>query len=425
MPAMPGTGRNVYMKVTVDPRFFNAAYRPYLQDTHRYQLFFGGAGSGKSVFLASRCVLDCLMGRNILVVRQVARTLRHSCMNEIIKAADRMQLSACFRVNRTDGAMTCRHNGAQILFAGLDDTEKLKSITPRRGVLTDIWLEEATECDYHSFKQLDKRLRGRSRFAKRFTFSFNPIDREHWLYREFFDIFPDGERSAESELVTILKTTYLDNRFLTDDDRHALEREKDPYYLSVYTHGEWGVREGAVFTNWRTAHLTGEEAGESRFGLDFGFAHDPAALVHLRYDRKKGRIYVLEEMKLKNLTNPVLAAHILQMARDAPVFCDSAEPKSIMELRALGVNAHPVRKGPGSIQSGLRFLQGKEIWVSAACPEMRRELAAYVWQKDKDGRTLPIPRGGNDHLIDAMRYALENDASARFIRTGSKRELGL
>lgn len=413
------------MKITVDPRIFNAAYRPYLRDTHRYQIFFGGAGSGKSVFLASRVVLDCLQGRNILVARQVARTLRHSAMNEIIKAAERMQLSACFRFNRTDGAITCRHNGAQILFAGLDDAEKLKSITPRRGVLTDVWLEEATECDYHGFKQLDKRLRGASRFAKRFTLSFNPIDREHWLFREFFDIFPDGASHAKSERVSILKTTYRDNRFLMPEDIAALENEKDPYYLRVYTHGDWGLRDGAVFTNWRTVPDGLDGAGESRFGLDFGFAHDPAALIHLLYDRTGGRIHVLKEMKLRNLTNPMLARHILAMAGDAPVFCDSAEPKSIMELRALGVNARPVRKGRDSVQSGLRFLQSKEILVSASCPETRMELASYVWQRDKAGDVLPIPRGGNDHLIDAMRYALENDASARYIRTGSKRDIGL
>lgn len=413
------------MKITVDPRIFNAVYRPYLRDTHRYQIFFGGAGSGKSVFLASRCVLDCLMGRNILVARQVARTLRHSCMNEIIKAAERMGLSSFFRVNRTDGAITCRHNGAQILFAGLDDVEKLKSVTPRKGVLTDVWLEEATECDYHGFKQLDKRLRGMSAFPKRFTLSFNPVDREHWLFREFFDIFPDGASSARSDRVSILKTTYRDNRFLTPDDAAALENEKDPYYLRVYTRGEWGFREGAVFTNWRTVPSDSELSGESRFGLDFGFAHDPAALIHLLYDKKRGRVTVIGEMKLTGLTNAALARHVLLMAGASPVFCDSAEPKSILELRALGVNARPVRKGKDSIQSGLRFLQSKELLVLDSCIETRKELASYVWQRDKLGALLPTPRGGNDHLIDAMRYALENDAAARFIRTGSKHDIGL
>lgn len=413
------------MKITVDKRIFNAAYRDSLTDVHRYQLFFGGAGSGKSAFLAARCVLDCLAGRNILVVRQVARTLRSSCMNEIQKAANRMNLGACFKFSRTDSAFTCRHNGAQILFAGLDDAEKLKSVTPSRGTLTDIWLEEATECDYHGFKQLDKRLRGQTRFAKRFTMSFNPVDREHWLCREFFDIFPDGATRAESSAVSILKTTYRDNRFLTADDIAALENERDPYYLQVYTHGDWGVRQGAVFQNFRTVPLTGDEGGESRFGLDFGFAQDPAALIHVLYDRKKGTVTVVDEMEEKGLTNQQLARRILSMAGAHPVFCDSAEPKSIQELRLLGVSAYPVRKGRDSVQSGIRFLQSREILIAAHCTATRREMASYSWQRDKNGDLMPFPRGGQDHLIDAMRYALENDMSVRFIRTGSKHDIGL
>ena len=413
------------MHLTVDKRVFNAAYRESLYDMHRYQIFFGGAGSGKSVFLSSRCVLDCLMGRNILVARQVARTLKNSCMNEIMKAADRLGVMKCFRFNRSDGSITCLHNGAQILFAGMDDPEKLKSITPRKGVLTDIWLEEATECDYHSFKQLDKRLRGKSPFPKRFTLSFNPIDREHWLYKEFFSIFPDDGKRAESERVSILKTTYRDNRFLTPEDVDALENEKDPYYLRVYTLGEWGMREGAVFTNWKSVDEATEVTGESRFGLDFGFAHDPAALVHLLYDRKRGVVSVINEMKMKGLTNDQLAERVLAIAGKNPVFCDSAEPKSIRELQLKGVMAYPVRKGRDSIQSGIRFLQSKEMLVSVRCPETKKELSGYVWQQDKNGQTLPVPKPGNDHLIDAMRYALENDMASRFIRTGSKRELGL
>lgn len=413
------------MKVTVDKRIFNAAYRPYITDEHRYQIYFGGAGSGKSVFLATRCVLDCLQGRNILVARHVARTLRNSCMNEISKAIHRLGVEKWFHIKSTDGQITCRMNGAQILFAGLDDAEKLKSITPQKGVLTDIWLEEATECDYHGFKQLDKRLRGMSQHKKRFTLSFNPVDRDHWLFKEFFHIFPDGGTSARSEQVSILKTTYKDNRFLTPEDVQALENEKDPYYLRVYTHGDWGVREGAIFTNWRMENLTGEEAGESRFGLDFGFAHDPSALVHVRYDKSKNTVYILDEMEETHLGNQALAERIKWMAGDAPVMCDSAEPKSIQELRSLGISAHAVRKGKDSVLHGIRWLQGRDIVVSTRCREMRRELSGYMWQKDKDGHCLPIPRGGSDHLLDALRYALENDMSSRFIRLGSKREIGL
>lgn len=413
------------MRITVDRRIFNQAYRRHLEDMHRYQIYFGGAGSGKSVFLASRCVLDCLQGRNILVARQVARTLKSSCVNEIMKSMERLGVGDCFQYNRTDNAFTCRYNGAQILFAGLDDAEKLKSITPKKGVLTDIWLEEATECDYHGFKQLDKRLRGQSPFPKRFTLSFNPIDRDHWLYGEFFGIFPSDGRAAQDDRVSILKTTYRDNRYLTQEDVQALEGEKDPYYLRVYTYGDWGVREGVIFTDWESRALSGEEGGETRYGLDFGYAHDPCALVKVRYDKGKGTVYVLAEMKKTRLDHQALAREALEMAGKGCIMCDSAEPKSIQELRNLGVNAYAVKKGKDSVLHGIRWLQGKHLVVSTHCPEMRRELATYMWQQDREGKSLPIPRGGNDHLIDALRYALENDMSGRYIRLGSKRELGL
>lgn len=412
------------MKITIEPSFFNRVYYPYLQDVHRYQIFFGGAGSGKSVFLATRCVLDALQGRNILVARQVARTLRNSCFNEIVKAAERMGLARLFRVSRTDHVITARPNGAQILFAGLDDVEKIKSITPARGALTDVWLEEATECAYRDFKQLDKRLRGQSSHLKRFTLSFNPIDREHWLYREFFGIFPDGGRKAASDRVSILKTTYRDNRFLTPEDGLALERETDPYFYRVYTQGDWGLREGAVFRNWRVEELT-DPPGETRYGLDFGFACDPCGLVRVRLDEKHKTVYVLSECREKGLTNAALAQRVLAMAGTAPVICDSAEPKSIAELRLLGVNARPARKGPDSVMHGVQWLQGHTLVVDTRCTGMRAELAGYVWQRDRDGRSLPQPRDRDNHLIDAMRYALENDSQSRRIFTGRKSDLGL
>lgn len=186
----------------------NAVYLPYLQSPRRYQIFFGGASSGKSCFLATRAVLDTLQGRSTLVIRQVARTLRTSCWNEIGKAAARLGLTGCFRFNKTEMTVTARNNGAQILFAGLDDVEKIKSISPAGGALTDIWIEEATEISYADFKQLDKRLRGQSRHEKRLTLSFNPVYKTHWIYREFFGGWDEGGRAYQSDTVSILKTTY-------------------------------------------------------------------------------------------------------------------------------------------------------------------------------------------------------------------------
>ncbi len=394
----------------------NAVYRGAMRDTHRYQIYFGGASSGKSCFLATRAVLDTLQGRNTLIVRQVARTLRTSCWNEVCKAIARMNLTACFRVNRTEMTVTARCNGAQMLFAGLDDVEKIKSVTPQCGALTDIWMEEATECAYADFKQLDKRLRGQTRHEKRITLSFNPVYKTHWIYREFFENWDESRCFYSDNRVSILKTTYRDNAFLTDDDRAALEAERDPYYRQVYTLGNWGVQGDVIFTAWHQEDLSHRALCEERalYGLDFGFAADPTAVVRCAYDRDQRRVYVYDEICEKGLTNRQLAERLAPFVGSGYVICDSAEPKSIAELRGCGIFALPARKGPDSLMHGVQWLRGQEIVVDPRCKNLIRELTLYRWQRDREGNTLRRPQDSDNHLIDAMRYALENEMSERY-----------
>lgn len=405
---------------------FNPVYFPYLRCAARTQIFFGGSSSGKSSFLAQRCVLDVLSGRNVLIVRKVGRTLRGSCWNEVQKAIRLFRAENRFHVSLSDMTVTCRANGRQILFAGLDDVEKIKSLTPARGALTDIWMEEATECLYSDMKQLEKRMRGRSRFEKRLTLSFNPIDKAHWLYREFFSAWQDGPagfpppavygesvpgRSVFQSGLVILKTTYRDNRFLTEDDVSALENEPDPYYHRVYTRGDWGVRGGAVFRDWAVKDLKALSSRfpDKRFGLDFGFSRDPSACVCCALSRAERTIYVFRELYAAGLTCRDLACRLGPFLNGRPVVCDSAEPRSIAELRALGVSALPARKGPDSVLHGLWWLQGYRLVVDRDCRNMIRELTQYRW---KEGPGRPCAEG-EDHLIDALRYALEDEQLSR------------
>ena len=420
----------------VDLSGINAVYRPYLKDGHRYQLYFGGSSSGKSCFLATRAVLDVLAGRNILVVRKVQRTLHASCWNEVMKAMRRLHAQGLFKVSRSDMTMTVRRTGAQILFAGLDDVEKIKSITPMNGALTDVWIEEATECTKDDFKQLDKRLRGPSAFPKRVTLSFNPTWRDHWIFREFFGGWlEEGQavekkpgvtvvpgRSYSDRRMSILRTTYLDNRFLTGDDRRALEEESAGYYHTVYTLGRWGTRGDAVFTDWGTADLCADPPPEGLrvfYGLDFGFGHDPCAAVRCLLDRARRRVYVTGELYQTGLVIWKLAEQLKDFAGRAMVTCDSAEPRSIEELQALGVNAVKARKGPDSVLHGIQWLQGYRIIVDRRCEHMIRELSAYCW---KEG-SPPQPKAGDDHLIDALRYALESEQRPRKAALHKKSEV--
>ena len=406
----------IRLQLTIHPNNFNPAYLPYVTECQkRTQIFFGGASSGKSFFIAQRVVLDTLAGRNTLVLRNVARTIRGSCWNEVVKAINRMGLQDWFKVSKTDLLITAINNGSQILFAGLDDVEKIKSITPAKGVLTDIWVEEATEADRDDYKQLEKRLRGASEHPKRITLSFNPVYKEHWIYKEFFGGWNEGDTQYQDDNLSILKTTYKDNTFLTAADVAALENETDDYYHNVYTLGNWGVLGDMIFKNWRVQDLTAMKATADKlmFGLDFGFSSDPCAAVKVFWYKPKKTIYILDELYERGLTNDALAKELKPFAGRHYITCDSAEPKSIAELCRLGINALGAKKGKDSVMHGIQWLQGCEIVVDTQCQNMKNELQTYQWKKDKDGNSMRVPEDKNNHLIDALRYCMESVSTMR------------
>jgi phage terminase large subunit len=400
--------------ITVESKIFNDIYYSHLNNLTRTQIYFGGSGSGKSVFLAQRCVYDVMNGkRNYLVCRQVARTIRKSVFNEIKKVISDWGARELFSINQTDLVITCK-NGYQILFAGLDDPEKIKSVTPEKGVITDIWIEEATETDRNTVKDLNKRLRGGSEsIAKRVTLSFNPILQTHWIYEEHFKgiSWADDQTEYKSDDLSILKTWYIHNRFLTPDDVRDLENESDPYYYNVYTLGNWGVLGNVIFTNWSVQDLTEmrDQFTNQRVGLDFGFSSDPAAVIVTHYDRAKKTIYVFDELYELGLTNDVLAESVKGKIGEYYVTCDSAEPKSIYELARYGVNARAASKGKDSVLHGIQWLQQQNIVIDSNCINTRNELQQYKWKEDAGGNSLPVPVDKNNHLIDALRYAYEQD----------------
>jgi phage terminase large subunit len=395
-----------------DPAVFNDIYYPYLDDETRMQIYFGGSSSGKSYFLAQRCILDMVKGgHNYLIVRKVANTVRRSVYNEITKAISFFKLDKYFESNKSDMVITC-YNGYQILFCGLDDPEKVKSITPGKGVITDVWYEEATEADYDDIKQLEKRLRGQSQVKKRIILSFNPVYKTHWLFNEYFaSRWRDDKQIYHDNDLLILKTTYRDNKFLTIDDINALINERDPYYKAVYSEGAWGVLGKVIFTNWTTADLseTGKHFSTFQNGCDFGYADDPAAIVHLHYDRAKMTLYVLDARYCYGCTNDLLAAEIHNVCGNQVIVCDSSEPKSIAELRRYKASATPAIKGKDSVNFGIQWLQQIQIIVDYRLKDAINEFTVYKWREDKDGNVLPEPVDKNNHIIDAIRYALEHE----------------
>lgn len=402
------------IEVEIDKAVINPAFLPHLNNPTRTQIFYGGSGSGKSVFLAQRCVYDLMRGgRNYLITRQVGRTLRGSVFTEVLKVISEWGVSALFSVNKSDMLITCQ-NGYQIIFAGLDDIEKLKSLTPAKGALTDIWIEEATETELATVKQLYKRQRGGDeKTAKRLILSFNPILQSHWIYTEYFSkvAWADDQTQYNGDDLTILKTWYIHNKFLTPDDVRDLENETDPYYRNVYTLGNWGVLGNVIFTNWRVEDLSGkhDQFTNRRHGLDFGFSSDPAAMPVTHYDKKNKTIYIFDELYERGLTNDLLAASITDKIGKDYVTCDSAEPKSIQELRQHGVNAMPAKKGKDSVLFGIQWLQQQTVIIDSKCINARNEFSQYKWKEDAAGNAIRQPVDKNNHLIDGTRYAYEDD----------------
>lgn len=403
-------------KVEIDKSVFNDVYLKYLGDTSRIQIFFGGASSGKSVFLAQRDVVDVMKGgRNFLVCRQVARTLRGSVIQEIVKVINQWGVSNLFTVNKTDGTVTCS-NGYQIVFAGLDDVEKLKSITPAKGVFTDIRIDEATEIQKTSLKQLFKRQRGGTeKTKKRLVLSFNPILQSHFIYEDYFSStgWTESQKEYTAKDLLIVKTTYRDNKFLTDSDRYDLENETDKYYYDVYTNGNWGSLEGVIFTNWRVEDLSEkhDQFTNLRHGLDFGFASHPAGISVSHYDYERKTIYIFGELYETGLTNDLLSEEAIRICGNSLIIGDSAEPKSIAEMQNHGVNVTGAKKGKDSVTFGVDWLRQQTIIIDKKCVNHIKEFQQYQWKKDANGNAVspPKPIDKNNHLIDALRYAYEGD----------------
>ena len=416
------------IKVKVNP-----AYLPFMNKHHFTQIYFGGSSSGKSFFICQKIVLDNIAGANWLVCRNVANTIRKSTYNEIKKAISRMGFDEYYRFNGTDMIITNVLNGRQILFAGLDDPEKIKSISPADDVLHRVFIEEATETRRDSYMQLKKRLRGKSDISKHIIMAFNPILKSHWIYQEFFKEWEDNKNYYESDnygatgtkkgySLCILKTTYKDNIFLTEDDRALLENESDPYYYNVYSLGNWGILGHIIFKNWHTEDLSEliPQFDHIYNGLDFGYSSDPNALIRVHLDKTRKKIYVFEEGGQAGMSDSELVNLCNDMIGDQYITCDSAEPKTIDYLANAGIKAIGAVKGADSINRGIRFIQGYEIIIDIRCQNFKNEIEQYHWKEDKFGNAMAVPVDMNNHWLDALRYALCDEILAAEVTAGTR-----
>lgn len=412
---------NINLKLSKS--LFNDVYFPHLLDyTKRTEVYYGGAGSGKSVFIGQKIITKaCKTVRKVLVIRKVGTTLKDSVFALIVEQLKKWKLYQYCNINQTTYTITLP-NGSIFLFKGLDDSEKIKSIAD----ITDIWIEEGTECTKDDFDQLDLRLRALVDDLQIFI-SFNPVSKANWVYSKWFD--PAAKYDKESTM--ILKTTYKDNRFLPASYIKALEDKIDtnPLYYKIYALGEFAVAEGLVLNNWEVRefdHLELAALLDHRAGMDLGFT-DPSAIIDSLYDKDNKTIYVFNEFYKRGCQLSELSNALIDMLlKKVKVFVDSAEPRSREYFRSKGINAVPCIKGQDSVKAGLMFLQDHKIVVHPRCPNFIIELENFSYIKSKKtGEWTDDTTHEWSHGIDALRYAYSDIYTDKKAKTISKTALGL
>lgn len=406
---------NIAPKVISLKEVVGGGYGDYWRFKGRYNVCKGSRASKKSKTTALRIIKGMTEHpqANTIVVRKVYRTLKDSCFTELKWAIKRLGLEEFWDIKESPLEMTYLPTGQKIYFRGFDDPLKITSITVDVGVLCWAWLEEAYEImKEEDFDMLDESIRGivPDGLYKQFMITFNPWNERHWLKRRFFDAKDDPDILAKT-------TNYLCNEFLDDADRRKFEtmKKNNPRRYQVAGLGGWGISEGLIFEKWEERAFDLEDikkiAGiRSAFGLDFGYTNDPSAMPAMMVDMKGLTIYVFDELYKKGLSNKAIYNEISSMGyAKEKIRADSAEPKSIDELRDLGLrNITAARKGKDSVNAGIQFIQDFNIVIHPRCVNFLTEISNYTWEKDKFNNTINKPIDDFNHLMDAMRYALES-----------------
>jgi len=389
--------------IQISKKNFNPVYLPYLDSNKRFEIFYGGSGSGKSVFTAQRLIYRHLTesGRNTMIARKVGRTSRISTFPLIKQIINTWGVGELFSLNETDLRIKCV-NGNEIRFVGMDDVEKLKSITFENGDLTDVWIEEASEITQDDFTQTNLRLRGKSKIPKQITMTFNPISQLSWLKGYFFDrINPN---------TVILKTTYKDNVFIDEEYKRELEglELKDPVYYRIYALGEWGVLGNLILTNWKVEYIPKDWTAYNAIsvGADFGFNHPSAVLV---IGFKDDVVYILDEIYESGLTNSDLIEKVKDLMghRKATIIGDCAEPARINEFNRRGLRTVHSIKGKSSVKDGIDYLRRHQIIIHPDCVNTIGEIQGWKYREDRMGNVLDEPVPFKDDAMAALRYGVQ------------------
>ncbi len=408
-----GVIRNLKTKRFYLPEIVGKGYKTFWNFRGRYRVVKGSRASKKSKTTALWIIYNMQRYKesNTLVVRKTFRTLKDSCWTDLKWAVHRLGTDHLWTFTLSPLEATYLPTGQKILFRGLDDPLKVTSITVGTGILCWMWIEEAYEImSEDDFDMLDESIRGEcpEGLWKQITLTFNPWNEHHWLKGRFFD--------AEDPEVLALTTNYTCNEWLDKADLQVFERMKtnNPRRYAVAGLGGWGIVDGLIYENWTEEQFTLEQIQKNHrlqtvCGLDFGYTNDPSAFCVLFVDTTTHDLWVWDEFYQTGLSNRKIANLIDSMGyHKEKITADSAEPKSIDELKGLHLRIKGAKKGKDSVLNGIQWIQDLKIHIHPRCVNFLTEISNYTWDKDKFGKKLNVPIDDFNHLMDAMRYALED-----------------
>ena len=405
------------IKLNINPsKVFNRHIYDHLFDYDTFtEVHYGGASSGKSHGVFQKIVIKALKDwkkpRKILVLRKVGATVRDSVFADVQATLSYFGILNMCKVNMSAFRIELP-NGAEFIFKGMDNPEKIKSI---KGI-SDVVMEEASEFTLDDYTQLTLRLRDKAHKQKQIYLMFNPVSKANWVYNAFFVKKPKN--------TVVYQTTYKDNRFLDALTRENIEElaNRNEAYYKIYALGEFATLDKLVFPKYTKVLLNKDDLRQitSYFGLDYGFINDPSAFMHVKIDDDRKRLYVVEEYVKKGLTNDKIAESITALGyAKEQIRADSAEKKSNQELRNLGIGrVIDVKKGAGSVMQGIQYLLQYEWIVDERCVKTIEELENYTWKKDKaTNEYINEPVDSYNHCLDAIRYAIQDKITKSKIKT--------
>lgn len=410
------------MQLNIHARTFSAKFLPLLNDySHRWEIYKGSAGSGKSHFITQKIIIKALREkRRVMICRRYGTTMRNSVFKLFKDVIESFKITHLTRIKESDMSITLP-NGSEIIFVGLDNEEKLLSIAG----ITDVFIEEVYEVPKEIVDQLNLRMRGKAP-NQQIYMAFNPISAKHWLYD-----FCEGATRPESSIYS--QSTFRDNPFLPDEYVKALEDlyRTNPNKARVFCDGNWGADvEGLVYKNHVLSDFDINElikqGLEVRVGIDWGFV-DPTTVVVSLFDKPKKEIYIIGEFYKRGATLEEIKDGIIGLGiSKQKMYCDGAEPDKVDYLRRNGFNAVSAKKGAGSVKAGISFLQDMKIICHESCVNVAAELENYVYLKDKKTGQYIEDSYDHDfsHTMDALRYSYSDLYSAARL-TSAKLMLGI